>query len=300
MTAQNLAPVTVIGLGPMGATMAETFLANGHPTTVWNRTAAKAEPLVAKGATHAPTPADALAAAELVVISQIDYRAMYDSLGPATDALKGRVLVNLSSGSPAELRAAGEWAAAHGADLVTGGIMVPPPGIGKPGSYVFYSGPEDVLGRHRDALQVLGDISHVGEDHGLAMLYYQAQLFIFWSTLTSYMHATALLGTAGVSAGEFRPFAAQTVRELAEDGPMGFLKILTEEMEARTYPGELNSLRMQAVGMDHVVEASCDAGIDTALPSALRDLFARGVAEGYGDDGLGSVFEVIRKPAAQS
>ena len=33
------APVTVIGLGPMGQAMVRTLLAGGHPVTVWNRTA---------------------------------------------------------------------------------------------------------------------------------------------------------------------------------------------------------------------------------------------------------------------
>jgi 3-hydroxyisobutyrate dehydrogenase-like beta-hydroxyacid dehydrogenase len=232
-----------------------------------------------------------------VVISQIDYQAMYDSIGSATGALKGRVLVNLSSGTPDELREASVWAVGHGAELLTGGIMSPPPGIGQPGAYVFYSGPEAVMDRHRDTLKALAETTYVGADAGLAMLYYQAQLFLFWTTLTSYMHAVALLGSAGVSARTFLPYAAVTVADLATDGPMGFLKIITEEIEAGTYPGELNSLRMQAVGMDHVVEASKAAGIDTGVPLALKDLFDRAVAAGHGAEGLGSVFEVVKRPA---
>jgi 3-hydroxyisobutyrate dehydrogenase-like beta-hydroxyacid dehydrogenase len=43
-------PVTVIGLGLMGRALATAFLRAGHPTTVWNRTPAKAEQLVAQGA----------------------------------------------------------------------------------------------------------------------------------------------------------------------------------------------------------------------------------------------------------
>ncbi|TDB76239.1 NAD(P)-dependent oxidoreductase [Actinomadura sp. KC216] len=292
-------PVTVIGLGPMGAAMAATFLGNGHPTTVWNRTAAKAEPLVAKGATLAATPADALAASELIVISQTDYTAMYDSLDSADDAvgaLKGRVLVNLSSGSPDELRRAGEWASKHGAEFLTGGVMAPPQGIGKPGAYVFYSGEEEILDRHRETLGELGDTTFVGSDLGLSSLYYQAQLYLFWSTLTAYMHSVALLGTAGVSAEQFRPFAAATVGDLASDGPMGFLKIITETIDAGVHPGDDHTLRMQAVGADHIVEAAREAGIDTAGPLALRDLFWRAVDAGHGSDGLSSVIEVIRRP----
>ena len=42
--------VSLIGLGVMGAEMARTLLRSGHRVTVWNRTAAKAEPLVRAGA----------------------------------------------------------------------------------------------------------------------------------------------------------------------------------------------------------------------------------------------------------
>ncbi|MFF5975579.1 NAD(P)-binding domain-containing protein [Streptomyces sp. NPDC012769] len=46
--------VTVIGLGRMGRALAEAFLREGYETTVWNRTAARAEPLLAAGARFAP------------------------------------------------------------------------------------------------------------------------------------------------------------------------------------------------------------------------------------------------------
>ncbi|WP_131737629.1 NAD(P)-dependent oxidoreductase [Actinomadura roseirufa] len=289
-------PVTVVGLGPMGAAMAATFLRSGHPVTLWNRTAAKAAPLVEQGATLAATPAEALAASELIIISQTDYTAMYDSLGGATGALKGRVLVNLGSGSPNELRRASDWASEHGADLLPGGIMVPPPGIGRPGAYVFYSGSESVLDRHRETLGELGDATYVGTDPGLAMLYYQAQLYLFWSTLSAFMHSIALLETAGVSAEQYRPFASDLVGSLASDGPMGFLRIMAEEIDAGVSPGGANSLRMQAVGADHVIEAAREAGIDVAGPTALRNLFWRAVDAGEGSNGLAGVIQAIRTP----
>ncbi len=49
--AQNTTPrIGWIGLGRMGAPMAECLLAQGHALRIWNRTRAKAEPLAAKGA----------------------------------------------------------------------------------------------------------------------------------------------------------------------------------------------------------------------------------------------------------
>ncbi|MGG1612408.1 NAD(P)-binding domain-containing protein [Paenibacillus phoenicis] len=37
-TKANQPPVSVIGLGMMGSALAQTFLKEGHPTTIWNRT----------------------------------------------------------------------------------------------------------------------------------------------------------------------------------------------------------------------------------------------------------------------
>ncbi|NUP63214.1 MAG: NAD(P)-dependent oxidoreductase [Nonomuraea sp.] len=282
--------MTVVGLGPMGSKMAGTFLGAGHEVAVWNRTASKAEPLIAQGATRAASAADG----DLLVFSQLGYQAMHDSLADAR--LDGKVLVNLSSGTPDELRAAARWVTGRGGALITAGIMVPPPGIGQPGAYAFYSGPKDALDRHTATLKALGDVIYVGADEGLAMMYYQALLLIFWSSLTSHMHAMALLRTAGVSPLEFLPFARETFTQLGGDGVMGYAKILAEEFAAGTYPGELNSLHMQAVGLGHAVEALREAGLETTVPGALKELFERADAEGRGHEGLGTVIESIRKP----
>lgn len=59
--------VAFLGLGRMGGLMAGRGLAAGHGLTVWNRTAARTQPLVADGARAAASPAGAAAAAEIVI-----------------------------------------------------------------------------------------------------------------------------------------------------------------------------------------------------------------------------------------
>jgi 3-hydroxyisobutyrate dehydrogenase-like beta-hydroxyacid dehydrogenase len=59
--------VAVIGLGIMGHAMADHFLGGGHDVAVWNRTAGRADDLVAAGARRAATPAEAAAGAGLVI-----------------------------------------------------------------------------------------------------------------------------------------------------------------------------------------------------------------------------------------
>jgi 3-hydroxyisobutyrate dehydrogenase-like beta-hydroxyacid dehydrogenase len=209
-----MTPVTIIGLGPMGQAMTRAFLAKGHPVTVWNRTRAKARALATEGAVAADTVSDALTS-ELVVLSLTDYQAMYDVLAPAQDFLAGRTVVNLNSDTPAGTRAAATWLADRGATLLAGGVMVPAPLVGRDGTYVFYNGPREAFDTHRDVLAVIGKPDYSGADPALAQLFYQAQLDIFLTSLSAYLHATALLATAGVTAEEFLPYAVDNVDTLS-------------------------------------------------------------------------------------
>ncbi len=64
--------VAFIGLGRMGHGMAGRYLENGFSVAVWNRSKAKAEDLIARGARWASSPADAANAADAVVTMVAD------------------------------------------------------------------------------------------------------------------------------------------------------------------------------------------------------------------------------------
>ena len=55
-----------IGTGVMGLSMAGHLQSAGYPLTVYNRTRAKAEPLLAKGAQWADTPREVAAKSDAV------------------------------------------------------------------------------------------------------------------------------------------------------------------------------------------------------------------------------------------
>lgn len=289
----DLAPVTVIGLGPMGQAMARTFLDRGHPTTVFNRTPSRADALVEAGAVRAESAADALAAAPVVIISLTHYRAMYELLEPAVDQLAGKVLVNLSSDIPSEAERAAAWAAQHGAEFITAGIMVDAAQVGKEGSYVFYSGPAETVERHRSLLEELGRIDYRGEAPALALLWYQAQLDLFMTVLASATHAAALLGSAGVPARDFFPYALDLLGMMPY-----FMKGMPEEIDSRSYPNVGASVTMMAAGIEHITDASVEAGIDPGLPAAVRDLYRRAVAAGRGGESSTVLHEMIINPPA--
>jgi 3-hydroxyisobutyrate dehydrogenase-like beta-hydroxyacid dehydrogenase len=67
-----MAQVAFIGLGRMGHGMAGRYLDAGFKVAVWNRSKAKAEDLIARGARWAASPADAADAADAVVTMVAD------------------------------------------------------------------------------------------------------------------------------------------------------------------------------------------------------------------------------------
>ncbi|WP_116109523.1 NAD(P)-dependent oxidoreductase [Amycolatopsis ruanii] len=281
---------TLIGLGPMGQAMVRVLLDHGTEVTVWNRTKSRADDVVARGAGLAATPAEAVKAAELVILSLTDYQAMYDVLADAGEALAGRVVVNLSSDTPQRTREAAAWLAERGATLVAGGIMVPAPLVGAEASYVFYSGPRDVFEAHEPVLRHIGRPEYLGEDHGLAQLFYQAALTIFLTSLSSYLQAFALLEAEGAEPERLVPFA----KEAAGLGAT-YLDETVAHLRARTYPGDLSTATMMGATADHIVQASRDAGVDLALPEAVKSHYDRAIAAGHGRDNWTSLWEVVAK-----
>jgi 3-hydroxyisobutyrate dehydrogenase-like beta-hydroxyacid dehydrogenase len=82
--------IAFLGLGKMGAAIAGRILAAGHTLTIWNRTPARAESLVARGAQLAGSAAEAANGAHITFTMLFDDQATKEVLfGPAGDASDG-------------------------------------------------------------------------------------------------------------------------------------------------------------------------------------------------------------------
>lgn len=288
------APVTVIGLGPMGAALAAAFVDNGHPTMVWNRTAAKAEPLVAKGARVAATPAEAVEASPLVVVCVNDFPAVRSILDAAGSALSGHTVVNLTSSTPDEAREAVNLAAGHGAEYLDGAIMVPPPAIGSQEAVFLYSGSRSVFDAQVETLRTVGgDARYLGDDPGLAVLYNTALLGFMWATVNGYLHATAMVNTAKATAAEFAPIALDWFIP-AVVTPI--LLAAGRELDEGDYPGDAGTVTMNLTAAEHLLETSRSQGVGTQVPEFLTGMLEKTIAAGHGDKSYMSMIELIRNP----
>ncbi|WP_411079604.1 NAD(P)-dependent oxidoreductase [Streptomyces sp. cmx-18-6] len=282
--------VTVIGLGSMGSALAATLLERGHATTVWNRSAHKAQALVDRGARPAATPEEAIAASPLIIVCVLDYDALHTTLDPIADSLAGKAVVNLTSGTPEQAQEAAAWARSYGADYLDGAIMTTPPGVGNPEMMFLYSGSQTVLDAHRPTLATLGEPLLLGADPGLASLYDAALLGLMWSTMTGWLHGTALVGAEKTEATAFTPVAIRWLSAVN-----GFLTTYASQVDAGRYPGDDATVDVQIAAIDHLLHAAAARGIDNALPELLKATMERTRDAGHGSDSYASVIEVLRK-----
>nr|WP_042188743.1 NAD(P)-binding domain-containing protein [Kibdelosporangium sp. MJ126-NF4]CEL18427.1 dehydrogenase, putative [Kibdelosporangium sp. MJ126-NF4]CTQ97910.1 dehydrogenase, putative [Kibdelosporangium sp. MJ126-NF4] len=290
MTKDNdKAPVSVIGLGRLGAALAAAFLANGHPTTVWNRTPAKAAPLAAKGATVAGSVAEAVAASPLVLIVVLDHAAARALLEPAADDLRGRTLLNVSSSAPDDIRALARWATGHGADYLDAAVMAVPQAIGTPDAQVLFSGSTTAFERYGEQLGILGSTRYLADDPGVAELYSLGLLSAAYGTLFGFVHGTALLDSAQVKPTEFLGLAVPWL-----NGMLAFLPALAGEIERGDYTGGESSLEINLQALEWIEAASRGAGVDPGFILPTLDLVRQRLTVAKPTDSVAGVFEVMR------
>jgi|SRR5271165_716603 len=143
--------IAFLGLGNMGSGIASRILAAGHPMMVWNRSPAKAEPLVRLGAELAKAPEAAVAECDIVVTSLMDdasIRNMFDTSGAVFAALRpGATHLGVTTISPG----CAEWLESthkeRGAFYVSGPVLGRPDAA-KAGKLVeFLSGNREAIER---------------------------------------------------------------------------------------------------------------------------------------------------------
>ncbi len=169
-----MANLGFIGLGVMGGQMVDRLLNHGHTVTGYNRTRAKAQWLIDKGMKFADTPRGVAEAAD-VTLSMVTNSAALEQVAEGADGIlagigAGKVLVDMSTVSPAMSRGLAAKVRAAGADMldapVSGSVITLQQGK----LSVMVGGAKDTFERVKPILLDIGPkVTHVG-DNGLALV----------------------------------------------------------------------------------------------------------------------------------
>lgn len=272
--------IAFLGLGAMGSRMAARLLANGHDLTVWNRTSAATEELVALGARVAATPRAAAAGQDIVIAMLRDDVAATEVWLGANGALTGMepdaVGVECSTLSLPGVRA---LAQAFGS---AGQAFVDAPLAGsrsqaEAGSLIFLVGGDaEIVVRLRPVLLAMGGaVCHAGSSGAgcLAKLYVNA---MFGAQLALTGEFVGMIRKAGFDpAPIIAAFAETPVASPA-------LKLAGPAMLGNAFPA---AFPIDLVAKDFAMLARTGEEANAPIPVSveLGRVFAAARAEGLGE-----------------
>jgi 3-hydroxyisobutyrate dehydrogenase len=182
--------IGIAGTGKMGSAVAARLQSLGHEVSVWNRSKARAQPLLDAGIAWAASPRELAAATGTVITFLTDEQAL-DEVYLAPSGLlatpgAGRLFIEMSTVAPAKQQELAARAAAAGAAYVecpVGGSVGP----AKEGKLIGFAGgkAEDVERAREVLAQLCRRIEHVGP-HGAGAtmkLAVNLPLMVYWQTL---------------------------------------------------------------------------------------------------------------------
>ena len=278
-----------IGLGNIGSGVAANLLSDGHQVTVLDTDPAKVAALVAAGASGAATAGDVARAADITFLSLPSPAVMDVVAGEwAAGAGQRKILVDLTTNSPATVRAVGARLARTGARLleapVTGGAIG-----ARNRSLVFIMGGDDdlvetvvplldTIGRATYHLGALG-CGNVGK--------LVNSLMAFTTQCVSY---------EGLALGTRYGIDLRTLVEMLRfsGGAHSYLERRVEEINERGRPADFSiDLATKDAGL--MLEAGRDASVPLPVASAVHQMFVLAKAQGLGGHDISDLVEVMER-----
>jgi len=281
--------ISVVGLGKMGAALASALLKSGRSVTVWNRSTEKATPLVEAGATLVSSPQEAVAASAATIVCIKTHKTTTELLTPISAQLSGKTIIDLSTGGAEEATELVEMLTAAEAQWHIGMINAYPSGIGKAETAILCAGPPEVWDRWQDAIRVLGGASaHVGTEAAAIPGLFAAMFTARQGFMFGLIYGGAVCRKAGLP---MEAFAAQVPVTLGMAGNYADLFMRTVPTRSYEDPGATVSVYLAA--LDDVMATFEATETADAFPRLMRDLAQRGVDEGYADQELTSLVEIL-------
>jgi 3-hydroxyisobutyrate dehydrogenase-like beta-hydroxyacid dehydrogenase len=269
-----------VGLGVMGAPMAAHLLQAGFAVRVWNRTAEKAEALLAQGARRATTPAEAAAGAEAIITMVADDEALrhvvHGSDGILYSLSAGGVHLTMGTVSPQLLRQLTHEHRECGTHLLAAPVFgSKESAVGKK-LWAVVGGQAAAFERCRPVIEAMcAGGTYLGEDPGAAA---QMKLIInmLISTAVAALVQAFTLGRAGGLAAD----------KLTEVVRRVFASPLYERYGTRLEKRDFDvyfPLKLMLKDLRLVLEMAAAAGVPLPHAAATREMVVAAIGRGFAD-----------------
>ncbi|GAB3199131.1 NAD(P)-binding domain-containing protein [Nocardioides hungaricus] len=281
--------VTLFGTGLMGSAFGRTLLAGGVDVTVWNRTVDKIAPLVELGATGAQSVAEAVAATDVLFLVVLDQSIVTELL--QDQDLRGKTVVNFTTGTSAEAVAQHELVTRLGGRYVDSVIAAYPHDIGLRSTMLYYAGDEEAYRELVGPLTLLsGRLPFVGEAPGNANVLDAAWIGGFHCVAIGAFHEAVSFAMAeGVGIDTMADSLDYYLEFLR-----GILEESVEAIRAGDFSTDQATLDVYLSGIRSCRQSMIDAGERAGLISANLHSLEIASAAGHGDGSLYAQVKTMR------
>jgi 3-hydroxyisobutyrate dehydrogenase-like beta-hydroxyacid dehydrogenase len=287
--------IGLIGLGLMGHGMAESLLRGGHELTVYNRTASKADALVAKGAQLAKTPADACRG-DVVITMLSDDAALEEVTRGAHGILKnlgaGAVHVSASTISVALAERLTDEHNKAGQHFVSAPVFGRPQVAAAGQLNILAAGAAEPVKRVMPVLEAMAQkVWPFGEQPSAANLVKLSGNFMIFAAVEALAESIALLRKAGVDEHAFVDMMTNTLFAAP------IYKIYAPLITKQQYqpPGFAAPLGLKDVRL--ALAAGESMNVPLPLGSLVRDKFLALLARGGEGDDIAALGKVAAEQA---
>jgi len=282
-----------IGLGIMGSRMAANLLKHGHTLVVTNRTRAKADLLVAGGATWADSPAAVAEQVEIIFTMLARPETVEEAVlgkdGFLSRLAKGRIWVDCSTVDPSFSKKMAAEAQARGIRFL-GAPVTGSKGPAAQAKLIFWVGGDAAdLEACRPLLECMGSrIVHCGGP-GMGASIKMVMNQVLGTELAAFSEGLILGQSLGLS--------REVLFDALFNGPAAapFVAVKRERIETGNYAQADFALRMLQKDLHLAAVSAYESGVAMPLTNVAKEIYRMAIREGHGEEDISAIYGYLAR-----
>ena len=289
---QSTSPeVSVIGLGAMGSGIARSLIEGGCTVSVWNRSRAKVDDLVAVGAIGCNEPREALDANTLVIVCVSDYAVWRHIIQEHSLAshFEDTCIIQLTTGTIDDVQTHASLIQDNGGRLVEGAVMCYPRNLGTDEAALLLSGAPNVVEECTPILSILDENwKSLGEDINQPSVLSRSLMSGLTGALMGLVNGAAICRAGGVSLDVFMKFNEGTNSILLAEQK----RLIEAIRDGRTEENEA-SIKAWREGNQALNSVAASLGTNLTLQNSIQAVFQEGKRRGLDEHDLSALVDVF-------
>ena len=282
--------VGFVGAGTMGNPMAQCLIQAGHQLTVYDLRRQATTNLCELGASWADSPRAVAESSQVVFLSlpgpeQVEQAVLGPDSGVLGGLSRGGAIIDTTTNSPTVSRRVSSICRSHGVEMLDAPVSGRPPGM-----TVMSGGDRATFEQYRPLLEAMaGNIFYLG-DSGAGCITKLVTQYLGYSNFVTAIEGMIIGAKAGVDLG----LLAQVVPVSA--GASRVFDNVPRSVLSREFVSG-GTLDIVAKDLHLACEMARDAQAPAAMGNIADDIFQRGQALGWGQEGFAMAARVLEQMA---